>query len=246
MARHKAIDKTRWLASQKKLAECWHGEEILEQELERIRRFYIPWLEDYAGKLPDSASILDIGCGPVCTARFIEQGEKTYLDPLLDNFRRAYPGKLPRGKHLAMAAENVPASDASFDLILCIDALDHMMNPELALHEMERLLKPDGVLILSLVTFPSLLVRLRYMLERFFPLFRNEANPYFYTCKGIRNTLVRHFDVTEKRRIPEPRHSNQRMPGREYAFVCRIKNGVRGCVGAGSEGKISWGPIKNR
>ncbi len=223
MAHHKTIDKTRWLISQKKRAECWHGEAILDRELERIRRFYIPWLEDYIGKLSDTASILDTGCGPVCAARFIDQGEKTYLDPLLDHFRRVYPGKLPKGKYLAMTAENIPAPDASFDLILCINALDHMMNPELALHEMERLLKPDGVLVLSLVIYPPLLVRVRYMLERFFPAFRDEAHPYFYACQGIKKTLVRHFDVTEKRQIPESRHSDQRMMGREYAFVCRPK-----------------------
>jgi len=227
MAHHKTINKTRWLASQKGLVEYWHGEDVLEQELKRIRRFYIPWLEDYIDKLPDPVFILDIGCGPVCASRFIERGEKTHLDPLLDDFRRAYPGKLPKGKHLAVAAENIPIPDASFSLILCIDALDHMMNPELALHEMERLLKADGVLILSLVTFPPLLVRVRYMLECFFPLLRNEANPYFYTRQGLKNTLTRHFDVADERRIPEPRHSNQRMPGKEYAFICRAKNGVR-------------------
>ncbi len=227
MARHEPVSKARWLASQKQMVECWHGEAVLECELNRIRHYYVPLLEEYAAKLSEDASILDLGCGPVCAARFIEQGEKTYMDPLLDDFRRAYPGKLPRGKHLAMAAEDIPEPDSSFDFILCIDALDHMMNPELALHEMDRLLKPDGVLILSLVIFPPLFVRLRYMLERFFPLLRNEANPYFYALQGIRNTLARHFEVIEERRIPEPRHSNRRISGKEYAFVCRAKNGVR-------------------
>ncbi len=227
MAHHKTIDKTRWLAAQKKLAEYWHGDDVLEQELKRIRRFYMPWLEEYVVNLSDPVSILDIGCGPVCASRFIERGEKTHLDPLLDDFRRAYPGKLPKGKHLPVAAENIPIPDASFNLILCIDALDHMMNPELALHEMERLLKPDGVLILSLVTFPPLLVRVRYMLERFFPLLHDEANPYAYTRQGLKNTLARHFDVTEERRIPEPRYPNQRMSGKEYAFICYAKNRVR-------------------
>jgi len=88
MAHHKTIDKTRWLASQKRLAECWHGEDMLEKELKRVRCFYIPLLEAYAGKLPDTASILDIGCGPVCATRFLEHGGKTYLDPLLDDYSR--------------------------------------------------------------------------------------------------------------------------------------------------------------
>jgi len=230
MAHHKTIDKTRWLVSQKKLVEYWHGETILEQELERVRHFYAPLMETYAGNLSDTSSILDIGCGPVCAARFLEQGEHIYLDPLLDDFRRAYPGKLPKGKHLAMAAEGIPEPDASFDLILCIDALDHVMNPEMALHEMQRLLKPDGTLILGLPVFPALFVRFRYTLECFFPLFRNEAHPYSYTYLGIRNTLSRHFDFIEERQIPAARSADTRKLGKEYAFVCRSKctqNGVR-------------------
>jgi len=226
MAHHKTIDKARWLAVQKKLIECWHGEAMLEQELARVRRFYVPLLETYAEKLSAASTILDIGCGPVCAARFLEEGEKTYLDPLLDDFRRTYPGKLPKGKHLAIPAENIPVPDASFDFILCIDALDYVINPELTLHEIARLLKPKGTLILGLPVFPSLLVRLRYVQEHFLPVLRNEANPYSYACHGIKNTLVRHFDIIEERQIPETRNVDRRMLGKEYAFVCCLKQHI--------------------
>jgi len=223
MAHHKTIDKTRWLASQKKLVESWCGEEILKQELERIRRFYVPLMKTYAGKLSDTSSILDIGCGPVCAARFLEHGEKTYLDPLLDDFRRAYPGKLPKGKHLAVAAENIQGPNASFDFIICIDGLDYVLNPELTLHEIARLLKPEGTLIVGLPVFPSPLVRLRYIVEHFLPVLRNEANPYSYTYHGIKNTIARHFDFIEEQQILEPRKADRRILGTEYAFICRPK-----------------------
>jgi len=223
MAHHKTIDKTRWLVSQKRLLEYWQGETILEQELERAQRFYGPLMEAYAKKLSDTSSVLDVGCGPICAARFLEQGEKTYLDPLLDDFRRTYPGKLPKGKYLVIAAENIPEPDASFDIILCIDGLDYVINPEMALHEIARLLKPTGTLILGLPVFPSLLVRLRYMLECFLPILRNEANPYSYAYQGIRNTLARHFDIIEEQQIPETRKIDRRLLGKEYAFTCRPK-----------------------
>jgi len=224
MARHKTIDKSRWLISQKKLAEYWHGEDILERELDRIRRFYVPVMEKYAGKLSGKACILDVGCGPVCAARFIKQGEKSYLDPLLDDFRRAYPGKLPKKKHLTAPSDCIPEADASFDLVLCIDALDHAMNPELTLHEIERLLKPDGVFILGLIIFPSLIARLYHFLERYAPLFRDDAHPYSYALTGIKKTLERHFEIVAEEHIPEPRISEARMLGRESVFVCRVKH----------------------
>jgi len=223
MAHHRTIDKARWLMSQKKRAEYWHGEEVLEKELDRIQRSYTPVFESCSAQLTPESRILDLGCGPVCAARFIEQGEKTYLDPMLDDFRRAYPGKLPKGRHLAIPAEAIPDPDKTYDLILCIDALDHMMNPELALHEMDRLLKPDGILVLGLLVFPSPIVRLRYILEHFVPFLRDEANPYSYTLFGLKNTLARHFEIINERYVPEARPADERMLAREYAFICRPK-----------------------
>ncbi len=221
MVRHESISKARWLASQKKIAEYWHGEDVLERELNRIRRYYVPNLEKYAGKLSASARILDMGCGPVCAARFTGQAEKTYLDPLLDDFRRAYPGKLPRGAHVAAPYESIPEADASFDLILCIDALDHAMNPELALHEIERLLKPGGIFIMGLVVFPALIARLHRFLECFISPLHDAARPYAYTLNGLRKTLTRHLEIIEEQELPEARESEARLLGREMIIVCR-------------------------
>ncbi len=43
----------------------------------------------------------------------------------------------------------IPAEDASFDVILCSEVLEHVPEPNHALDEFARLLKPGGILILT-------------------------------------------------------------------------------------------------
>lgn len=225
MVRHKAVGKARWLDSQKRLSEVWRQEDVLTREQARRERLYLPLLHRHHPAISAKTRILELCCGPVCTARLINKGEKTYLDPMLDTFRRMYPGKLPKGRHLALAAEKVPEDTHSFDIVLCINGLDQMHNPELVLNEMERLLKPTGTLLLGTPVFPTLMVRLRYFCERFFRPLRDEAHPYSYSLPAFRRSISRHFDIVEELRLDEASASETRRLGNEYAFVCRHKTG---------------------
>lgn len=223
MARHKGVGKARWLNSQKLLSELWQQEDLLAMELERMQRCYIPLLAEHHPDIDASTRILDLCCGAVCTARLIENGEKNYLDPMLDAYRRMYPGKLPKGRHMALAAEKVPEDKASFDIILCINGLDHVLNPELALNEMERLLKPSGTLILGVVVFSPLLARLRYFIECCISPLRDEIHPYSYSLPAVERSIARHFDIVMSVRLDQPCSIETRSMGVEYAFVCRRK-----------------------
>jgi SAM-dependent methyltransferase len=223
MARYKAVIKSRWLAAQGTEARFWHGKEVLEREQNRLARLYSPILKRHTGHLKKESRILEIGCGPTCLAQFIAAGKKTYVDPLLDDFRRAYPGKLPEGDHFAYMAEDIPEPDASFDLILCINALDHVMNPELVLNEVERLLKPEGRFILGIIVFPGWLARLRYFIERFVPALRDEHRPYAYTLEGIQKTLNRHFSYQQEELASPPADSVTGPWTSERVFICRLK-----------------------
>jgi ubiquinone/menaquinone biosynthesis C-methylase UbiE len=49
--------------------------------------------------------------------------------------------------------ESIPLSDASFDVILAIDIIEHVEHPEQFLREMRRLLIPGGQLV---ITFPAM------------------------------------------------------------------------------------------
>ena len=54
-----------------------------------------------------------------------------------------------RTVYLSLGAENLPLLDDFADLIICRNALDHMPKPELALDEIRRILKDDGLFFAS-------------------------------------------------------------------------------------------------
>ncbi len=223
MARHKTISKARWLVSQKRLSDIWQEENVLANEQARLKRCYLPLLQRLQPVIDEKTRILELCSGPVCTARLIEGGGKTYLDPMIDAYRRMYPGKLPKGKFLAIAAEKIPEEDHSFDIILCINGLDHVLNPELVLNEIERLLRPSGTVLIGMPVFPSPLTRLRYYCEHFFSLLRDEAHPYSYSLLALTRTLSRHFDIIEEIKLDESSLADTRPMLSEYAFICRHK-----------------------
>ncbi|MDX8406058.1 MAG: class I SAM-dependent methyltransferase [Mariprofundus sp.] len=197
MSRHKPVSRMRWQAAQKQALEKWKGKG-LQHEREQMERNLLPLLQRYARDYPKTATILEIGCGPICISQYLPQQSKTYLDPLLDDFRRIYPGKLPEGKYLASGAERIDCPDASYDLIICNHAISCSMNPELIMHEMERLLKPEGRLILTMTTHSALEARMHYYAECCAPSLCHKTRPYYYSATGIRRTLSRHFTIAHE------------------------------------------------
>jgi len=188
----------RWQASQKLSFQAW-SEKNLAVEREQIERALLPVLQRYAKALPADGNVLEIGCGPICIARLLPQQHKTYLDPMADDFRRMFPGELPEeGEYLTSAAERIPKPETSYDLILCLNMLPHTLNPELVMNEIERLLKPGGKLILAIRTHGQLEARLHYLAICMFPRLCSKTRPYYYTRTGIRNTLARHFNITDE------------------------------------------------
>ncbi len=56
--------------------------------------------------------------------------------------------------------------DASFDVVICKDILEHLLEPLLVLHEVRRVLKPDGYVIISVPNHFALPMRLRMLFGR--------------------------------------------------------------------------------
>jgi SAM-dependent methyltransferase len=74
--------------------------------------------------------------------------------------------------------------DASFDIVLCTEMLEHVPEPQRAVDEMRRVLKPGGLLLLT---------------TRFLFPIHDAPHDYFrYTKYGLRH-LLREFDVLELR-----------------------------------------------
>jgi SAM-dependent methyltransferase len=222
--KHKAFSKQRWSLTQKAEMDFLSKNKCLKHITtlrEHARTRYLPLIEPYSKDLGDHADVLDLACGAVCLANEIPAGRKVFVDPLLDFFRRELPGSLPdlpEDQVLASEAERLQLDDASFHLVLCLRGVSHVCNPEMVLHEVERVLHQEGVFIMSVVVWPVFMSRLYYRLSRFIPKGFLGTRMYCYSSRGIRNTLSRHFEIVSETKLPV---ESWFSPARESFFVCR-------------------------
>jgi ubiquinone/menaquinone biosynthesis C-methylase UbiE len=98
--------------------------------------------------------LLEIGGGTGWMFQWVKESVNTYvnLDPghtSLDENQLALL-KDPRYMGLKCSAENIPLADESIDIIISKASLDHVPNYTQALGEIQRLLKEDGLFILTL------------------------------------------------------------------------------------------------
>jgi len=219
MRKHYAVSRTRWQMAQKMVLESWRGRNLAEEYKAGETR-YLPLIQHITSELADDASILEIGCGALCLTHSLPQKNKTFLDPLIDDFRRMFPGELTEGEYLSCNAEEIQKNDHSFDLIVCLNTIPHSLNPELIMNEMRRLLKKKGTLVLAIETHSGLEARLHYLAERWLPSICRHTCPYFYSLQGIRNTLTRHFSIDEEILIDKRRGWLPGFTRQEHLFIC--------------------------
>ncbi len=95
---------------------------------------------DFAGK-----RVLDIGCGPRGSLEWAtEATERVGLDPLVARYRKlGICGH--RMTYVDSGAEHIPFPDGHFDIVAALNALDHVDDVELAIHEMTRVTRSGGI-----------------------------------------------------------------------------------------------------
>ena len=105
--------------------------------------------------LPDDARILDAGCGSgrnlVELARF---GTAFGLEPS----RRSAEVARGRGAGEVVEAgiEAMPFEDASFDLVTCLDVIEHIDDDVAALRQLRRVARGGGFLLVTVPAYPRL------------------------------------------------------------------------------------------
>ncbi len=219
---YKAVSEQRWSLYQKRAFKFWKSEQALKSRQVFTRRYYLPLFEPLALDLKDDISMLEIGPGPVCAAQYLGKGHATYIDPLMDDYRRLFPGTLPeKSAYLATAAEKCKLDKTAFDIILCLNTLSGVHNPELVLNVVKTSLKADGHFVVSIDLWPSLLARAHYFLSRFVPVLPEFNRLYSYTHHGFSNTLLRHFDIESEQLVkPQLYWASFKQ---EMLFVCKHK-----------------------
>lgn len=113
--------------------------------MREIRQRTVMLLDRYLQK---HMVVYDIGCGKKPFQQAVEERAQKYIGvDVPDGFYD------PAHIDLVGSAYDVPAPDGSADVVLSCQVLEHLYEPDKALHETNRLLKRDGLFIIS---FPFL------------------------------------------------------------------------------------------
>jgi SAM-dependent methyltransferase len=124
---------------------------FLADELDMAFRRRVRWLFDALDLCP-GLSLLDVGCGPGVLLRALDasaSGVRTAgldagAERLLQARAAPTPSPLLRGDALRL-----PFRDASFDRVLAAEVLEHLREDGAALREIRRVLRPGGLLAIS-------------------------------------------------------------------------------------------------
>jgi 2-polyprenyl-3-methyl-5-hydroxy-6-metoxy-1,4-benzoquinol methylase len=103
---------------------------------------------------PQSMRVLEVGCGNGATLDWLRRNDRCgrtvgiEIDPLAADDARHRVDRVLCGDAVQLLDE--AADEAPFDLLLCLDVLEHLVDPWHFVARLSRLLTPDGVLIASL------------------------------------------------------------------------------------------------
>lgn len=130
-------------------------------------------VEIIVSNLDKPKKILEIG-----SRQAVNQNEMADLRNLFDTGKfigldmQAGPGV-----DVVASAEKVPFEDSTFDLVFCLETLEHAEKPYLICAEIERVLKPGGITIVSS--------------QQNFPIHMHPSDYFRYTPFGMKALLPR-------------------------------------------------------
>ncbi|SRR6266852_1448319 len=98
------------------------------------------------------AAVLEVGSGPIGVVPFVNAKERVAVDPLEPFYGRNPVLTALRTdgvQYRAGLGEKLPCETGRYDVAIIENCIDHVQNPQAVRAELARVLKPDGILYLT-------------------------------------------------------------------------------------------------
>lgn len=142
--------------------------------------------------VPECGKLLDVGCGDGVIEYYIKTKVKKIYG--IDNNPKELETSRQRGiitKLVNLDSELFPFKNDYFDVITCLDVIEHVLDPRVLLKEIYRVLRKEGLLILSTpnIRFSDhiyeLLVKGTFPKTSLDPLLYDGGHIHFFTYSDI-------------------------------------------------------------
>lgn len=141
-------------------------------------------------------NILDIGCGSGYLGHLIKKLDSNVVINGFDISEHAIAQANSYDKvyYLDLDNEDIPEEEASFDMIVCAEVLEHIYDVDHCLAEIRRLLKSGGKAILTTPNFGYWKYRIKCLLGKMPKILRDPRHIHTFNHKFL-SKLCRDFDV---------------------------------------------------
>ncbi len=148
--------KIKWKIAQK-LEIKWWQRYLKNKDIDAYLKWKFNYWQDIIDSIkkivvfPISKTILDAGCGPAGIFMILDGNKVDAIDPLLNKYEHLAHITKENSTWTNFQNQSIEklSSTEKYDIIFCINAINHVENIELCYDNLVRALKPDGFIIIS-------------------------------------------------------------------------------------------------
>jgi 2-polyprenyl-6-hydroxyphenyl methylase/3-demethylubiquinone-9 3-methyltransferase len=130
-------------------ADTWWSKDSMMNPLKSFNPLRFAYFDPYVTDGWQGTRVLDVGCGGGFTTEYLtERGAVVSgVDPSVKLVGAARKHAEDTGKKIDYqvgTGEELPYPDNTFDIVTCVDVLEHVASPATSVREIHRVLKPGG------------------------------------------------------------------------------------------------------